>query len=211
MSQSKKKKREPRYSEAKKAEVVARKVQGQSERTIARDLGMSRNTVAKIRNDADFREVIFSYRHEATKLIAPALAVLEKTLAQTDEPEEIEEEKFAKIEVLDGKELARLLRRTRRNAWREGFKAGSDGLKAAIASMNGMNVFTSRQQVEVDTGQDPFEGMSAEELKGRLDELEMRRFERMSPRERDALISKWKTRRDELERIEVRRTEIKVM
>lgn len=175
MSQSKTKRRAPRYSGAKKTEVVARKVQGQSERGIARDLGMSRNTVARIRNDAEFREIVASYRHEATRLIEPAMKVLEKTLAQA-EPDEIEgaEEKFAKIEVLDGKELSRLLRRTRRNAWREGFKAGFGGLKAAIASMNGMNVFTSRQHVEVEPGANPFEDMSKEELDAQITALEAR-------------------------------------
>lgn len=176
MSQSKKKKRAPRYSEAKKTEVVARKVRGESERGIARDLGMSRNTVAKIRNDGELKEVVASYRREATKLIELAMKVLEKTLAQT-EPDEIEgaEEKFAKIEVVDGRELSRLLRRTRKNGWKEGFKTGSDGLKAAIASMNGMNVFTCRQHVEVESGANPFEGMSAEELEARIAELDERK------------------------------------
>lgn len=196
MSQSKKQKRAPRYSAARKAAVVARKVKGQSERGIARDLGMSRNTVAKIRNDGEFREVVASYRREATKLIAPTMAVLEKTLAQA-EPEEVEEQKFGKIEVRDGKELARLLQRTQRNAWKAGFKAGSDGLKAAIASMNGMNVFTSRQQVEVESGADSFEGMSAEELEARIDELEVRNFRLSTPEKRQAFIAKWEARTKE--------------
>jgi hypothetical protein len=174
MSQSQKKKRTPRYSEAKKAEVLARKVQGESERSIALNLGMSRNTVARIRDDREFRNIVAAYRREAAKLIEPALKVLEKTLAQI-EPEEIEDREFSKIEVLDGKELARLLRRTRRNAWKEGFKAGADGLKAALGTLGGTNVFTSRQQVEVETGQDPLEGMSQEELDAHIKALEERK------------------------------------
>lgn len=147
---------------------------GQSERGIAHDLGMSRNTVSKIRIDADYRNVVVSYRREATKLIEPAMKVLEKTLAQTEEPEEVEDLKPSKIEVLDGKELAKMLRRARRDAWRQGFKAGADGLKAAMGTLGGTNVFTSRQHVEMETGSDPLGKLSAEELRARIKELEAR-------------------------------------
>jgi transcriptional regulator with XRE-family HTH domain len=171
LSQSRKKKRTPRYSEAKKAEVRARKVQGESERSIALYLGMSRNTVARIRDDREFRNIVGAYRREAAKLIEPALKVLEKTLDQTDGPEEVEDREFSKIEVLDGKELAKMIRRVRRDAWKQGFKAGADGLKAALGTLGGTSVFTSRQHVEVETGQDPFEGMSLEELESQLQVL----------------------------------------
>jgi hypothetical protein len=174
VSQSKKKKRTPRYSEAKKAEVLSRKVQGESERSIALNLGMSRNTVSKIRDDREFRNIVGAYRLEAAKLIEPALKVLEMTLDQTDGPEEVEDREFSKIEVIDGKELAKMIRRARKDAWKQGFKAGADGLKAALGTLGGTSVFTSRQQVEVETGQDPFEGMSQEELDARIKALHER-------------------------------------
>lgn len=178
-SQIKKRQRRSRLPETKQSEVVARKLSGQSERKISRDTGISRKAIARITTGSEYQEIIQRYRREALELVPDSLKVIKQALAETlnplDDPE-FEPEKFEKITVIDGKDLHKKLNDAFKRGYRQGLKSGADGLKAALGSMSGTNVFTSRQHVEVEAG-GKLDGMSPDEVNGRIRELEKRKKE----------------------------------
>lgn len=150
MSQKEKlrKKRKPRYDALRKAEVIARKAQGESERGISRALKMSRNTVSRITSDEEYNAIIEHYRRQATKLIDPSLRILERALLLEDEPAP-PPEKFEKITVIGGKDLQKRLTDAYKRGYRRGLRSGTDSLKAAISALGGTQIFTSRQQTDL--------------------------------------------------------------
>lgn len=171
---SSQKKRKPRYDATRKAEVIAKKVQGKSEREIALDLKMSRNTVAKITSDEEYNAVIEHYRREATKLIAPSLRILEQALLLEDEPD-APPEKFEKITVIDDKELRKKLNDAYRRGYRRGLKSGADGLKASLGVAIGTQVFRTRSQSDVSVKPaDAIDKLGDRELDARIREAEQR-------------------------------------
>lgn len=139
-SQIKKRQRRSRIPESKQSEVVARKLSGQSERPISRETGISRQAIARIATGSEYRDIVQRHRPEALELVPDSLKVIKKALTETLNPQgdpEPEQEKFGKIEVLDGKDLRRKLDDAYRRGYRQGLKRGSDGLKAALGSVAG--------------------------------------------------------------------------
>ena len=68
-----------------KAEVITRRVQGQSKRSISKDLGITRNTVATILEESHIEQHLQTYQVQSVELVPEALRVMKVRLAANSE------------------------------------------------------------------------------------------------------------------------------
>jgi hypothetical protein len=75
-----KRKRILRTPEVVQNRAIAKKLQGKSNRAIAREEGVDHHTVGRIIEDSEFREIIKSYRSEILELVPLSLRLFKKSV-----------------------------------------------------------------------------------------------------------------------------------
>jgi hypothetical protein len=68
-----------------KADVITRRVQGQSKRSISKDLGITRGTVSTILEESHIEQHLENYQAQSVELIPEALRVMKVRLAANSE------------------------------------------------------------------------------------------------------------------------------
>ncbi len=159
------KRRKSRKSGTVRATVVARKILGDSNRKIARDLGINRETVGRIIDDSEYREIVKSHRQEILDLIPKAIRAYRETLDGLDTPAYLKPD-AKPIEVLDGGELKKRLE----EAYRAGLSKGLDVVRVAGDVLRGTQALTSKEEVAVSVEQQA-RSLTPEERKAEIEAL----------------------------------------
>ena len=158
--------RGPYTPETTQTRIIAKKLAGETNSAIAREVGVDRSTVREILSHKKYRELVEEFRPDVLGIIPKALRVYNKALDMAlegvaeDPPKDPQ-----KIEVLDGAELKRRIDQ----AYKRGLAAGMDAVKAATETLKGSQVFSQRQEVAVEE-QKPVHELSDEELQELFDE-----------------------------------------
>lgn len=138
---------------------------------------MARQTVRRITTDVEYREVIEGYRRQVMEeLVPPSLEVVKEALSLEKEPEPKPPAlKFKKIEVLDGKTLQKMLDDAYQRGRRAALRRGLSGLKAALATLGGSQIFVNKSQADIAMNPpDGVDKLGDRELDERIRETEQR-------------------------------------
>jgi hypothetical protein len=77
--------RKSRKAPGLKADVITRRVQGQSKRSISKDLGITRGTVATILEESHIEQHLETYQAQSVELVPEALRVMKVRLSMNSE------------------------------------------------------------------------------------------------------------------------------